>query len=39
MEVLLSVEKEEERVRKATSIFEFEAETIDGEPMSLEQYR
>ena len=39
VEVLSSAEEEEERVRNATSIFEFEAETINGALVSLEQYR
>ena len=38
-EVLPSVNEEEEKVRNAKSIFEFEARTIDGEVISLEKYR
>ena len=39
VEVLLSVDEEEERVRSSESIFEFEARTIDGELISLDKYR
>ena len=39
MEVLSSTNEEEEQIRNATSIFEFQAKTIDGESVSLEKYR
>jgi hypothetical protein len=38
-EVLPSTDEEEEKIRSAKSIFDFEAKTIDGETMSLEKYR
>jgi hypothetical protein len=39
VEVLMSTDEQEEKVRSATSIFEFEAKTIDGELVSLDKYR
>jgi hypothetical protein len=39
MEVLPSTNEEEEQIQNATSIFEFQAKTIDGERVSLEKYR
>ena len=39
VEVLRSTDEEEEKIRSAKSIFEFEAKTIDGELVSLEKYR
>lgn len=39
VEVLPSTDEQEERIRSARSIFEFDARTIDGELVSLEKYR
>ena len=38
-EVMPSTNEEEEKIRNASSIFDFEARTIDGEMVSLEKYR
>lgn len=39
IEILQSINEQEEKVHSAKSIFEFEARTIDGELVSLEKYR
>ena len=39
VEILMSTDEQEEKVRSAKSIFEFEAKTINGEVVSLEKYR
>lgn len=39
VEILPSTDEQEERIRSARSIFEFDARTIDGELVSLEKYR
>lgn len=39
MEILQSTNEQEEKIRSASSIFEFQAKTIDGEKISLEKYR
>ena len=39
VEVLPSTDEQEETIRSARSIFEFDARTIDGELVSLEKYR
>ena len=39
VEILPAANEEEERIKNATSIFDFEAKTIDGEPVSLDKYR
>ena len=39
LEILQSTDERDEKVQNAKSIFEFEANTIDGELVSLEKYR
>jgi len=39
LEVLPAINEDDDKIRNATSIFDFDAKTIDGEDISLDKYR